>query len=52
MFPKFDIASVIPSPVERIAVGNVSEEIRPNRAKPIVLNSLLKAKNTISRVLF
>ena len=48
MLPKFDIASVIPSPVDLIVVGKVYEEIRLKRANPTVLNSLLMPRKMIS----
>ena len=41
MFPKLDIASVMPSPVDLMLVGNVSAVIRLNKEKATVFESLL-----------
>ncbi len=46
IFPRFDIASLMPIPVDLIDVGKLSEQIRLNNANPTVLNSLLRQRNT------
>lgn len=43
IFPKLDIASEIPVPVDLMEVGKDSVVIRLKRAKPKVLKSLLNA---------
>lgn len=48
MFPKLDMASVMPSPVDLMVVGKVSEEMSPNNANPTVLKSRLMPKKMIS----
>lgn len=47
MFPRFDIASEIPVPVDLISVGNDYVVIKENKAKPNVFMSRLKATKTI-----
>ena len=47
IFPKLDIASEIPVPVDLIEVGKDSVVIKENRAKPKVLKSLLIAIRTV-----
>jgi len=42
MFPKFDIASDTPVPVDLIEVGKLSVVINENNEKANVLKSLLK----------
>lgn len=48
IFPKLDIASEIPVPVDLIEVGNDSVVMRENKANPKVLKSLLIAIRTVS----
>lgn len=48
MFPRLLMASVTPRPVERMAVGKVSAEIRLKRANPTVLKSRLPPISTRS----
>lgn len=48
MFPKLLIASVIPIPVDFMAVGKLYEQIRLNKANPTVLSNRLSPINTNS----
>ena len=41
MFPKFDMASVMPNPVDLMLVGKVSAVIKLNKENAMVLESLL-----------
>ena len=49
MLPKFDIASDMPVPVERMEVGKDSVVVSENRAKPKVFKSLLNPIKAISK---